>query len=208
VRANTVTTGAVSVDTSLGPDPFAIFLAWYDEAVKSGAPLPDSMALATADAGGRPSVRVVLYKGITGGGVRFFTNYESRKGRDLRDNARGALAFYWATLHRQVRMEGAVSRLATEESDEYFATRPRESQIGAWASPQSEPLASYAELDERVRAIEARFSGRAVERPPFWGGYRLVPERFEFWIGREHRLHDRFAYDRDGTGWLAMRLAP
>ena len=195
----------MSTEPILGPDPFSVFFAWYEEAVQSGLGLPDAMALATADASGQPSVRVVLFKGVSGGGFRFFTNYDSRKAQDIQQNPKGALVFYWSTLHRQVRAEGAIERLDPEESDEYFRTRPRESQLGAWASPQSRPV-DAATLEQRVAEVTQRFAGKTVDRPPFWGGYRLIPTHFEFWIGKEHRLHDRWAYDRQGGDWVKTRL--
>ncbi|KYF58630.1 pyridoxine/pyridoxamine 5'-phosphate oxidase [Sorangium cellulosum] len=167
-----------------------------------------AMTLATVDASGRPSARMVLLKGIDDRGFVFFTNYASRKAADLEANPFAALCIHWAKAAEQVRVEGRVERIGDAESDAYFATRPRGSQIGAWASRQSAPLPSRERLIERVREIEARFEGRPVPRPAFWGGYRLVPERVELWRGQESRLHDRVVYLRDGDGWRVERLYP
>jgi pyridoxamine 5'-phosphate oxidase len=166
------------------------------------------VALATADADGRPSVRMVLLRGVDERGFVFFTNYNSRKGRDLDANPHAALCFHWVALDEQIRVEGPVERLTDAESDEYFATRPRGSQLGAWASDQSAPLASRETLETKYREVEARFGTGAIDRPPFWGGYRLVPRAMEFWFGRPDRLHDRVLYARDGAGWKITRLYP
>lgn len=169
---------------------------------------PERAALATADASGRPSVRFVLVRAYDEAGFGFFTHYESRKARELEENPRGALAWHWSTIGEQVRARGAVRRATAEESDTYFAQRPRSSRLGAWASPQSLPIASRQELERRVEEVAARFEGREVERPPFWGGFVLVPDEIEFWINGEARLHDRFLYVRQGDGWHVERLAP
>lgn len=190
------------------PDPLDTLRSWYEEAVEAGTPFADAMTLATASLAGRPSARMVLHKGIDERGVRFFTNYESRKGEELDDNPHAALVLFWAPLHAQVRVEGAVERLDAEDSDAYFRTRGRESQIGAWASPQSRPIAAREAIDRRFAELEERYAGRDVPRPPQWGGYRVVAERVEFWIGQDHRLHDRFLYTRRGDGWQRERLAP
>jgi pyridoxamine 5'-phosphate oxidase len=166
------------------------------------------VALATADAQGRPSVRMVLLRGVDEQGFVFFTNYHSRKGRELDANPHAALCFHWVTLDEQVRVEGGVERVSDAESDAYFATRPRGSQLGAWASDQSATLPSRELLESKYREIEARFRDRAVERPTFWGGYRLVPTRIEFWYGRPDRLHDRVLYTREGGVWKIERLYP
>jgi pyridoxamine 5'-phosphate oxidase len=181
---------------------------WFDEAVGAGVPGPDTMALATADSVGRPSVRFVLLKGIDDRGIRFFTNYRSRKARELDANARAAVTLYWLPLHRSVRLEGAVERLGAEESDAYFATRDRGSQLGAWASDQGAVLRDREELEARMREAEQRFPD-AVPRPPHWGGYLLRPDVVEFWSGRPDRLHDReqFVAQPDGS-WRSVRLAP
>jgi len=189
-------------------DPVAMFETWYADAVRSGALFPDAMTLATATADGRPSARIVLYKGVKDGGIFFVTNYESRKAAELEQNPRAALVFFWAALERQLRVEGSVERARGEDSDAYFQSRPRESQLGAWASPQSRAIASRDELERRFEEFERRFAGRDVERPASWGGYRLVPEMFEFWSSREHRLHDRLRYERTAGGWRTERLAP
>ena len=191
---------------SLAPDPVAQFGRWWDEATAE-VPLPDAMCLATTDADGWPDARMVLLKGFDERGFRFFTNYESRKAGQL-DSSAAALVVYWREQDRQVRVRGAVVRLGAEESDEYFATRPRESQLGAWASPQSRPLADRAELDARLAEAKERFADGPVERPPHWGGFVVRHEEVEFWQGQVGRLHDRFRYSREGTGWAVTRLAP
>jgi pyridoxamine 5'-phosphate oxidase len=166
------------------------------------------VALATAAADGLPSVRMVLLRGVDERGFVFHTNYNSRKSRELNVNPQAAMCFHWHALEEQIRIEGRVERLAPEESDAYFATRPRGSQIGAWASDQSAVLPSQGTLEERYREVERRFAEGAVPRPPFWGGFRLAPQRIEFWYGRTDRLHERISYTRDGEGWRAERLYP
>ena len=192
----------------LDPDPEAQFRRWYEQAEDAVA-MPEAVVLATADRDGRPSVRMVLAKGLDDRGFKFHTGHGSRKARELTDNARGALLFYWAPLGRQVRVEGPVERVPDDESEEYFRTRPRDGQIAAWASSQSEVIDSRAELEARVREFERQFEGQDVPLPPHWGGYRLRPEAWEFWQHRDSRLHDRFRYSRqDGGRWKIERLAP
>jgi pyridoxamine 5'-phosphate oxidase len=166
------------------------------------------VALATADRRGRPSVRIVLLRGLDERGFVFHTNYDSRKGRELAENPYGALCFYWPTLEEQIRVEGPIDRLPDAESDAYFAGRPRGSQIGAWSSAQSRVLDSRETLEQRIKEAESRFAGQPVRRPPFWGGFRLKPERVEFWYGRQDRLHERVLYTRDGDRWKVERLYP
>jgi pyridoxamine 5'-phosphate oxidase len=192
----------------LAADPVEQFHAWFDEARAEGVPLAEACALATASAAGRPSARMVLLKEADGRGFVFATSYVGRKARELADNAQGALLFYWHFLGRQVRVGGTVERVSPDESDEIFGARPRASRLSALASRQSEPLESRAELEARVRALEAELEGREVERPDFWGGYRLVPDEYEFWQHRENRLHIRFAYRSDGDGWRIDELEP
>ena len=166
------------------------------------------VVLATTDTEGRPSARLVLLRGVDARGLVFFTNYTSRKGRELAANPHAALCFHWVSLDEQIRIEGSVERVSDEESNAYFASRPRGSQLGAWASEQSQVLPSRETLEERYREIERRFEGRAVDRPPFWGGFRLTPVRIEFWYGRPDRLHDRVVYTRNAGAWRIDRLYP
>ncbi len=191
-------------------DPVTQWQRWYDEAAAAGVAEPNAMVLATVDADGRPDARFVLARGLDERGFVFHTNYESVKSRQLSRQPHAAAVFAWLDLHRQVRVRGPVERATTEESDEYFASRPRDSQIGAWASPQSEVLADRADLERRIAAVEARFEGGDVPRPEFWGGWRLGLAEVEFWQGRPNRLHDRIRYRPapDGTTWIKERLAP
>jgi len=188
-------------------DPIAQFARWYAEAQAAVKPLPDAVALATATPGGQPSLRMVLLKEFDAHGFVFYTNYRSRKGRELARNARASLLFYWGGLERQVRVDGQVARVMARESEGYFATRPRGSQLSAWASSQSAVVAGRAALERRFAAVTRKYPD-AVPRPPHWGGYRLVPEAIEFWQGREDRLHDRIHYRRVRGGWRIERLAP
>jgi pyridoxamine 5'-phosphate oxidase len=192
----------------LDADPETQFRRWYEEA-ETVVDMPEAVALATAAADGRPSVRMVLAKGLDERGFKFHTGHGSRKARELSENQRGALLFYWHPLGRQVRIEGPVERVSDEESEVYFRTRPRDGQIAAWASSQSEVLGSRDDLDARVREFEREFEGQDVPLPPHWGGYRLVPETWEVWQHRDSRLHDRFRYRRQDSGaWMIERLAP
>jgi pyridoxamine 5'-phosphate oxidase len=191
----------------LAEDPILQFERWFAEATES-APLAEAMTLATVDADGNPDARMVLLKGVGPRGFRFFTNYESAKAGQLAARPRAALILYWRELDRQVRVRGPVARLAEAESDEYFAGRPRASQLGAWASPQSRPVASRTALDAELEAVEQRFADGPVSRPPGWGGYLLEPHAIEFWQGRVGRLHDRFRYSREGEAWRIERLGP
>jgi pyridoxamine 5'-phosphate oxidase len=195
-------------EAEAGADPFALFARWFDTATASGVPLPEAMTLATATPGGRPSARLVLLKDVDDDGFVFYTNYESRKAEELAANPRAALAFHWAALERQVRVEGSVVRTSREDAAVYFASRPRESQIGAWASIQSRDIDSRAELEAAYARRASEFEGRDVPLPPYWGGYRVIPERIEFWQGRVGRLHDRLVYERTDDGWERTRLSP
>lgn len=188
-------------------DPIARFQQSFDRAREKGVPMPEAMALATADAAGSPSVRMVLLKGVTPAGFTFFTNLGSRKALELAVRPRASLCFHWAPLEEQVRVEGDVRPVTDAEADEYFRTRPRGSQIGAWASRQSERLTTRDELVARVRDVEARHPGE-VPRPPFWSGFLVVPERIEFWYGRPDRLHERIVYTRGTAGWEQQTLYP
>lgn len=191
-------------------DPFALFDGWFAEA-KAGEPNdPNAMALATVDADGQPSVRMVLLKGHDPRGFVFYTNLESRKAGELAGTPRAALLFHWKSLRRQIRIEGLVARVTDAEGDAYFATRSRDSQLGAWASDQSRPLDSRATFEARFAAMEARFAGGDVPRPPHWSGFRVAPHRIEFWQDRAHRLHERrlFLREEDGTGWSETLLYP
>ena len=191
-------------------DPIAQFRAWLDEAVARGVVDATAMTLATADRHGRPSARIVLLKGCDERGFVFFTNYDSRKGRELAENPHAALVFFWPELDRQVRVEGAVERVAREESEAYFASRPEGARLGAWASPQSRPIPGRQVLEDAVAEVTARFAGRpeGIPCPEFWGGFRLRPDAIELWQGRESRLHDRIRFSRHGEGWRSERLAP
>jgi pyridoxamine 5'-phosphate oxidase len=191
----------------LEDDALAQLDVWLIEA-RGAVPQPDAMTLATADRSGRPSARIVLLRGIDSGGLVFFTNRGSRKGRELAENPRAAAVFHWWELGRQVRVEGTVVEMTDADSAAYWHSRPRASQVAAWASPQSQPLADRAELTRLVAEIEERFRGTDVPLPAFWGGYRLLPESVEFWTHRESRLHDRVRYVRSVEGWRRERLAP
>lgn len=189
-------------------DPFEQFALWIGEAVEKNLHEPNAMTLSTATPDGFPSSRVVLLRGFDQSGFTFFTNYDSRKGAEIAANPRAALLFYWAPIEKQVRLEGLIEKISEKASDEYFASRPRESRIGAWTSPQSQPIENRRALEEKYAELGERFASGEIERPPNWGGYVLKPVRFEFWQGRASRLHDRLLYTKSGTSWQIERLAP
>src|SRR6185295_9875185 len=206
-----MTTNSVSEgldEKTIDRDPIRQFQTWFNDAFEANLPLPEAMTLATATRDGKPSARMVLLKQVDHDGFVFYTNYNSAKAEQLDANPHAALVFYWAKLDRQVRIEGSISRTSREESLAYFATRPRESQIGAWASEQSEAISSRTVLEERAAQLEQQYRDREIECPEHWGGYRLKPERIEFWKSRIGRLHDRILYERISAGWTITRLAP
>lgn len=203
----TYTRGGLTED-DLAADPFAMFERWYDEAVAAGVPEPNAMVVASATPEGVPSARMVLLKGFDGRGFVFFTNTASRKGAELAANPRAALLFPWHVLERQIRIEGTVTELDRPEVEAYFRSRPRGSQLGAWASHQSREVSGREELEQAYADVEAEFAGADVPPPDEWGGYRVGPEVVEFWQGRPGRMHDRLVYRRDGEGWATVRLAP
>jgi pyridoxamine 5'-phosphate oxidase len=188
-------------------DPLRFFHRWFDEALAAGVAEPNAMTLATVE-DAQPAARIVLLKGLDERGFVFYTNYESRKGQEMATNPRAALVFWWQELERQVRIEGTVERVAESESDAYFASRPRGSRLGAWASDQSRPIADRSVVEEKLARAERRYDGETVPRPPHWGGYRVVPTLLEFWQGRPNRLHDRLEYTLSPEGWTVQRLAP
>lgn len=195
-------------EKTIDRDPIKQFQLWFNDAFAAGLPMPEAMTLATATSDGKPSARMVLLKQVDGDGFVFFTNYRSAKAEQLEANPYAALVFYWTKLDRQVRVEGSVVRTSAQESRDYFKTRPRESQIGAWASPQSQAIDNRDVLEQRAHELEALYLDREIDCPEYWGGYRLKPERIEFWKSRVGRLHDRILYQRNATGWSITRLAP
>ena len=195
-------------ESDANADPIAQFQAWFSDALTRDLPEPNAMTLATASASGHPSSRIVLLKDFDASGFVFYTNYESRKGRELSENPFASLTFFYPTLERQIRVEGAVERVSAEESDAYFASRPIGSRLGAWASRQSCVVADRATFEERLRVLEVRAQTEMIPRPPHWGGFRVIPETIEFWQGRQNRLHDRLRYCRRNGGWVVERLEP
>ena len=194
-------------EADAGADPLRLFAAWLEEAVQAGLPLPNAMTLATVTPEGAPDARIVLLKGLERGGFAFYTNYSSRKARQMQTRPRACLVFQWSELERQIRIEGAVEKVTAAESDAYFASRPLGARLSAWASPQSAPVASRQLLEKSMEEARKRH-GDAPPRPPHWGGYRVIPQRMEFWQGRADRLHDRLLYTAAAAGWKIERLAP
>lgn len=206
LRAN-YTKGGI-IDSDLPNNPIVLFKTWLDEALKSQVMEPNAMSLATADKSGTPNVRMVLLKGVEGDTLHFYTNYESEKGKELADNPRASVAFWWPELERQVRITGDVEKLSEKESEDYFHSRPRESQIGAWSSNQSKEVLSRVELQTRFEKLKKRFEGVDIPKPDFWGGYQISIEKIEFWQGRPGRLHDRILYVKNSEEWTKSRLQP
>jgi pyridoxamine 5'-phosphate oxidase len=196
---------AISADAN---DPYALFATWFAEATATEVNDPNAMTLATCTPDGAPSARIVLLKEYDRAGFVFYTNKQSRKGDELDANGRAALLFYWKVLHRQIRIEGVVEHVTDAEADTYYASRPRVSRLGAWASIQSRPLPERGDLERRVAEMDARYPGEAVPRPPHWSGYRVIPQRFEFWQDMPFRLHDRTIFAPDGAGWTSSKLYP
>lgn len=195
-------------EQDLDPDPFRQFARWYREATEAGILFPEAMTVATATEDGKPAARIVLLRGFDEHGFTFYTNYESRKGMELRENPHAALVFHWRELQRQVCITGAVGKCSQQESASYFRSRPRESQLSAWASRQSQVIASRKALEDRFNELTHEYEGRDVPLPLYWGGYRLSPSTFEFWHHRDNRLHDRLRYTRTRDGWRIERLSP
>lgn len=195
-------------EQDIDADPLMQFGKWIDEAVNWQVDEPTAMTLSTVASNGRPSARVVLLKQADENGFCFFTNYESRKGKELAENTAAALLFFWPQLQRQIRIEGYVEKMSAAESDQYFQSRPRGSQLGAVVSPQSTPIPDRSSLEDKLAELEARYAGKAIDKPAHWGGYRLKPDYFEFWQGGSNRLHDRLVYERQDGAWRIGRLAP
>lgn len=195
-------------ESDVSADPLTQFEQWFAQAQNAGIHEPTAMSLATVDERGRPSLRIVLFKGLDSGGFTFYTNYQSRKGADLAAQPFAALTFWWDKLERQVRVEGRVERVSRELSDHYFHSRPRGSQLAAYTSHQSQVVAGRAPFDQRLAEVTQKFEGQEVPCPDYWGGYRVVPEEIEFWQGRDNRVHDRLLYRRDGASWKIERLEP
>ena len=196
------------LEENVSQNPVDQFTAWFDQALLSEVVEPNAMSLATADKNGSPSVRIVLLKGFDREGFRFFSNYKSRKGKELEENPRASLCFFWPELERQVRLEGEVIKMSRKESENYFLKRPRLSQLGAWASNQSEEVESREKLEERFEKLKEKYREEPIPVPQFWGGYRLKPSSVEFWQGRRGRLHDRLLYEKESDGWAIKRLSP
>ena len=195
-------------ETSVDKNPFIQFTKWYESILNSKLNEPTAMMLSTADANGNPSARIVLLKEIDDSGFVFYTNYRSRKGKDLKGNPKAALTFFWDELRRQIRIEGSIKKISRETSKEYFSSRPRESQIGAWVSAQSSVIPNREILENKFDELDEKFGNEEIPLPDFWGGYRLIPSYFEFWQGRENRLHDRICYKKENDEWKIFRIAP